>query len=151
MVLASVAFKEERKEGCLHHVKNIAHQIRELLPIFYDNMKDSRISRTVWLSYVQGFQGWGVGSIVNGASEKHDGLSGNQLLFFQAVDAFLGLGRYLPDENMERYVPVNQRQLCLAIKKHSIRDRLGDGDVLLKDEFAKIVNHMRVSHSSCFN
>ncbi|GAW16505.1 hypothetical protein ANO14919_059340 [Xylariales sp. No.14919] len=145
MVLTIVAFEQGRKEASLKHLESITGQLRELLAIFYNNMKDTRISRTVWLSYVQGFQGWGVGRMVNGEFDKFDGLSGNHVLFFQAVDAFLGLGRYLPDENMDRYIPVNQRNLCLAIKKHSIRDKLNDSeDSALKQEFLKIVNHMKV-------
>ncbi|RWA10104.1 hypothetical protein EKO27_g4999 [Xylaria grammica] len=145
MVLTIVAFEQGRKEASLKHLESITGQLRELLAIFYNNMKDTRISRTVWLSYVQGFQGWGVGRMVNGEFDKFDGLSGNHVLFFQAVDAFLGLGRYLPDENMDRYIPVNQRNLCQAIKKHSIRDKLNDSeDSALKQEFLKIVNHMKV-------
>ncbi|KAI1119755.1 hypothetical protein F5Y10DRAFT_283806 [Nemania abortiva] len=145
MVLTIVAFEEGRKEACLEHLESITGQLRELLLIFYSNMKESRISRTVWLSYVQGFQGWGVGRMVNGEFDKFDGLSGNHVLFFQAVDAFLGLDRYLPDVNMDRYIPVNQRNLCLALKKHSIRGRLSDSDDHApRQEFVKIV--FRAAH-----
>ncbi|KAI3336198.1 hypothetical protein F4824DRAFT_509968 [Ustulina deusta] len=149
MVLSIIAFEDGRKADSLGHVHNITSRMRELLTVFYNNMKESRISRSVWLSYVQGFQGWGVGRIVDGKFDKFDGLSGNHVLFFQAIDAFIGLGRYLPDENMDRYIPVNQRDFCLSIKKHSIRNKLNEKeDLLLKEEFTKIVNHMKTFRSA---
>lgn len=108
-------------------------------------LTELRISHSVWLSYVQAFQGWGVGRMVNGEFVKYDGLSGNHVLFFQALDAFLGMDRYLTDENMIRYIPVNQSNLCVALKKHSIRNKLKEhGDVRIEEEFKKIVNHMKV-------
>ncbi|KAI0502774.1 hypothetical protein F5B22DRAFT_58276 [Xylaria bambusicola] len=148
IALATTAFADQRKKGCIRHVKNIAKQIKKLLPIFFDNLRDSKIAHAVWLSHVQGFQAWGVGRIVNGKFEKHDGLSGNQLLFFSTIDAFLDLDRYLSDENMERYIPVNQRRLSLAIKNHSFRHKLDDGDVELKKYFKNIANYMRMFRSA---
>ncbi|KAI3318439.1 hypothetical protein HD806DRAFT_526373 [Xylariaceae sp. AK1471] len=140
MVSAIVAFEDRHKEACLNHLENVTWRLRDLLLIFYKNLKESRISHSAWLSYVQEFQGWGVGRMIGGEFIKYDGLSGNHVLFFQAVDAFLGLDRYLTDENMDRYIPVNQRNLCLALKKHSIRYKLhGDDDLLLRDELTKIV------------
>lgn len=98
MVRALTSYESGDKEACLRHLENINRRLRGLLLIFYDRLQDSRIARSVWLSYVQGFQGWGVGRVSNGAYVKHDGVSGNHVLFFQALDAFLGLDRYLTDE-----------------------------------------------------
>lgn len=151
MVRAVMCFDENDKVSCLNHLENITFRLRHLLRIFYENLTESRVSQSVWLSYVQGFQGWGVGRMVNGEFIKYDGLSGNHVLFFQALDAFLGLDRYLTDENMIRYIPVNQRDLCIAFKDHSIRNKLkGHADMGIEDEIKKIVNHMKVFSSWSF-
>lgn len=148
MVSSIVTFEDGHKKACLQHLKNVTRRMRDLLLIFYNNLKESHISHSVWLRYIQGFQGWGIGKMINGKFVKYDGLSGNHVLFFQAVDAFLGLERYLTDENMDRYIPLNQRDFCLALKNHSIRNKLhGDDDNPLRDELTKIVNHMKVSKS----
>ncbi len=145
MVRAIICFEENDKVLCVNHLENITFRLRHLLLIFYENLTKSRISHLVWLSYVQGFQGWGVGRMVDGVFIKYDGLSGNHVLFFQALDAFLGMDRYLTDENMIRYIPANQRKLCIAFKKHSFRNKLKEhSDMKIKDEFRKIVNHMKV-------
>lgn len=145
MVRAVMCFEEDDKVSCLNHLKNITFRLRHLLRVFYENLHESRVSHSVWLSYVQGFQGWGVGRIVDGEFIKYDGLSGNHVLVFQALDAFLGMERYLTDENMNRYIPVNQRELCIAFKKHSFRNKLKeDSDMTIETEIGKIVNHLRV-------
>ncbi len=145
MVQSILAFEANNKSTCLRHSKNVAWRLRDLLLIFYKNMRESRIAHSVWLSRVQGFQGWGVGRMIDGEFVKYDGLSGNHVLFFQALDAFLGLDRYLTDENMNRYIPVNQRELCLAFKRHSFRNKLDDGtDLGIRDELTRIANHLKV-------
>lgn len=76
---------------------------------------------------------------------KYDGLSGNHVLFFQALDAFLGMERYLTDENMERYIPVRQRELCLVLKKYSfVRGTKEKEETQIEEEFAKMVNQLKV-------
>lgn len=145
MVRAIICFEEKNRESCLNHLENITFRLRHLLRVFYDNLNESRVSHSVWLSYVQGFQGWGVGRMVDGEFIKYDGLSGNHVLFFQALDAFLGMDRYLTDENMIRYIPVNQRELCLALKKNSFRNKLTEqNDMMIENEVGKIVNHLKV-------
>ncbi|MCJ1425370.1 hypothetical protein MMC29_003269 [Sticta canariensis] len=145
MVRAIICFEEKDRESCLNHLENITFRLRHLLRVFYDNLNESRVSHSVWLSYIQGFQGWGVGRMVDGEFIKYDGLSGNHVLFFQALDAFLGMDRYLTDENMIRYIPVNQRELCLALKKNSFRKKLTEqNDMMIENEVGKIVNHLKV-------
>lgn len=119
--------------------------MRDALLVFYENLTKERVSHSIWLSYIQGFQGWGIGRVINGEYVKFDGLSGNHVLFFQALDAFLGIEPYLTDENMKRYIPVNQRRLSAAFRKHSFRNQLnGPGDEPIQDEVAKIVNYLKV-------
>lgn len=145
MVRAIICFEENDKVSCVKHLENITFRLRYLLLIFYENLTESRVSHSVWLSYVQGFQGWGVGRMVDGEFVKYDGLSGNHVLFFQALDAFLGMDRYLTDENMIRYIPVKQRELCITLKKHSFRNKLKEhNDTRIEKEITKIVNHLKV-------
>lgn len=83
--------------------------------------------------------------MVNGEYVKYDGLSGNHVLFFQALDAFLGMDRYLSDENMERYIPVRQRELCLVFKKYSfVGEARGKEQREIEGEFAKMVSQLKV-------
>lgn len=145
MVRAVICFEDKDKVSCVKHLENVTFRLRRLLLVFYENLTESRVSHSVWLSYVQGFQGWGVGRMVNGEFIKYDGLSGNHVLFFQALDAFLGMDRYLTHENMIRYIPVNQRELCIALKKHSFRNKLKEhSDMKIADEVRTIVNNLRV-------
>jgi hypothetical protein len=153
MVQAVMTYEENNKAATLKHLQNINLRLRDLFLVFYDNLTKHKVSHSVWLSYVQGFQGWGVGKMVNGKYVKYDGLSGNHVLFFQALDAFLGMDRYLSDENMDRYIPVNQRALCLTLKKHSfLKLAKAQNDSKIDIEFTKMVNQLKVCRSRlpCF-
>lgn len=149
MVHAIMSFETGDRASCIIHLENISQRLRDLFLIFFDNLKDSRVSRSVWLSYIQGFQGWGVGRVVDGQFIKYDGLSGNHVLFFQALDAFLGMNSYLSDENHNRYIPVNQRALCLALRKHSFRSipKEHDDDFQVEGKVKLIVNQLKVGIS----
>ncbi|MCJ1266909.1 hypothetical protein MMC22_006794 [Lobaria immixta] len=145
MVRAVICFEGGDKVSCVKCLENINFRIRHLFLVFYENLTESRVSHSVWLSYVQGFHGWGVGRMVDGEFVKYDGLSGNHVLFFQALDAFLGMDRYLTDENMIRYIPVNQRELCTTFKNHSFRNKVKKhNDMRMEGEFTKIVNQLKV-------
>lgn len=150
MARAIISFETADKISSLQHLENISQRLRHLLLVFYEGLTDSRVSRSVWLSYIQGFQGWGVGRMVKGKHVKYDGLSGNHVLFFQALDAFLGMDPYLTDEDMRRYVPVKQRDFCLALRKHSFRAELkaGKGFLELEEKMASIVRQLKVDLSS---
>lgn len=152
MVRAAVSFANGDKRACLHHLSRIQLQLRPLLSIYYDRMHDQKISRSVWLSHVQGFLAWGTGyrDELTGELVKFDGLSGNQILLFQALDAFLGMDSYLSTEALEQNVPMRQREFCRALRKHSIRDQLSglgsDEDATeILEGFDKIVKRLRVS------
>ncbi|KAK8139035.1 hypothetical protein PG984_002415 [Apiospora sp. TS-2023a] len=145
MIRVLTSYESGDKEACLRHLEEIHWRLRGSLSIFYDRLQDSKVARSVWLSYIQGFQGWGVGRYINNKYIKHDGVSGSHVLFFQALDAFLGLGRYLTDEAMDLYIPRRQRDLCMALREHSIRARLcGKEDAGIIAGFDKIVDQMRV-------
>ena len=145
MVQAIIYFEGKKEEMCLRHLESMTFRVRHLLMIFYQNLIEARVSHSVWLSYVQGFQGWGVGRMIDGEYVKYDGLSGNHVLFFQALDAFLGMDRYLSDQNMDRYIPVNQRDFCVSLKNNCFRKKLdGEKGVAIEGEIRKTVNNLKV-------
>ena len=129
----------------MHFLKSINTQLRLPFKVYYDTLVDSKIPRSLWLSYVQGFQGWAAGEIIDGKYVEYDGLSGNQLLLFQVVDAFIGLDRYLNEENMHRYIPLSQRKLTISLRQHSFRHKAKEeGDSEIEAEMLKIVKQLRV-------
>ncbi|KAI1085081.1 hypothetical protein F5B20DRAFT_567796 [Whalleya microplaca] len=151
MVLATIAFTRGDKTTCLKHMAHIAAQLRPLLSSYYDRMHDQKIARSVWLSRVQGFFAWGIGHVdkTSGEWAKFDGLSGNQVMLFQALDAFLGLEPYLSSRDQERNVPIRQRALCKAFKKHSFRALLDETskdetEAQIAREFSEILKRLRV-------
>ena len=145
MVRAILAFDNKDRLSCVKHLENISKRLRYLLLVFFEGLTDARVSRSVWLSYVQGFQGWGIGKVIDEAYVKYDGLSGNQVLCFQALDAFLGMDRYLPDESHTRYIPEKQRALCLAFRNYSFRTCLKEnGDLEIEEKMKAIVNQLKV-------
>jgi len=145
MVKSIICFERGQRDACIDFLKTISSQVRYALKVYYDTLVESKISRSVWMPYVQGFHGWAAGEVIDGVYVRYDGPSGNQLLFFQIVDAFLGLDPYLSEENMLRYIPLSQRKLNASIRKHSFRHKakLG-GDVEIETEMEKIVKQMRV-------
>lgn len=142
MVDAILAHEKGNTANCLHFLGRVNLNIRDVFQVFYDNLTESRVSQSVWLSHVQGFQAWGVGKVVNDQFIKDDGLSGSHVLFYQALDAFLGLDRYLSDEDMERYIPVNQRRFCVALKRNNLRSKLLDDEAL--EVFSSIAKKFKV-------
>jgi len=149
MVRAIVAFDRDDAKTCLENMQRVALYQQSLMKVFYEALHDKNISRSVWLSYVQGFQGWGAGRLIDGEFVKFDGISGSHVLIFQALDAFLGLDRYLTDENMNRYIPARQRVFCDRLRAHCFRDSIGSSmvDVQIGQQFDTILKQMRVSIS----
>ncbi|KAI0889718.1 uncharacterized protein GGS22DRAFT_183061 [Annulohypoxylon maeteangense] len=144
ITLALVSFENGRKDACLESLRNINSALRTLIQLFFQQMKEVHISRKIWLNYVQGFHGWGVGRMINNEFVRFNGVSGNHILVFQALDAFLGMERYLPDEDMERYIPASQQSLCTTIKTHPARQSLrNDEDPMLRGELDALVNQIK--------
>ncbi|KAG8209225.1 15-hydroxyprostaglandin dehydrogenase (NAD(+)) protein [Trichophyton interdigitale] len=149
IVCAIISYEDNNRTTCSNYLESISFRLRHLLRMFFENLVEPRVSQSVWLSYVQGFQAWGVGSMVNGELVRYDGLSGNQALIFRALDAFLGMDRYLSDEQSNRYIPVNQRKICHSLRKHSFRKSAqAHGYITIEYGFKNIVNHMRVFRSA---
>ncbi|OXV07234.1 hypothetical protein Egran_05000 [Elaphomyces granulatus] len=144
IVKSIISFEQGQRDKCLHFLKLINTQLRLPLKVYYDTLVDSKISRSVWLHYVQGFQGWAAGEIIDGKYVEYDGLSGNQLPLFQVVDAFIGLDRFLNEEEMHGYMPLSQRKLTTSLRQHSFRRKAKeDGDSEIEAEMLKIVKQLR--------
>ena len=135
--------------SCLSHLRKITSDLRPLMAAYYDRVHDATIARSAWLSHVQGFYAWGMGyqDEVTGEWIKFDGLSGNQVMLFQALDAFLGMDVYLSKEMLEGNVPRLQREFCAALKRASFREGLGKEGVQgeIRKEMGEIVKRLRVS------
>ncbi|KAF2109444.1 hypothetical protein BDV96DRAFT_502674 [Lophiotrema nucula] len=150
MVLAIIAFARNEKAACARHVASITSQLRLVLGSYFDNMHDQQIPLSVWLSHVQGFYGWGIGHYDEASDDwvKFDGLSGNQVLLFQALDAFLGIEQYLSPRDQERNVPARQRALCKALARHSFRKMLSEtpkdeNEARIVNDFNEIIKRLR--------
>lgn len=154
MIRAIVAFETSQLGACAQHVADIVVQLRWVLGCYFNNMHDQVIAQTVWLSHIQGFQAWGIGHYDEQTQhwEKYDGLSGNQVLLFQALDAFLDIAQYLSPKDQMRNVPMRQRDFCHALRTHSFRRKLeglqGNQSIdAVKAYLDEIVVKLRVSRS----
>ena len=152
MILAVIAYARGEMGACAAHMENISTQLRNVLQSYFDRMHEQSIARAVWLPHVQGFFAWGVGHIEESSGEwvRFDGLSGNQVLLFQALDAFLGIEPYLSLRDREGNVPARQRALCGIFEKHSFRRQLHgvpqDNDTdKIRTQFDEILKRLRVS------
>ncbi|KAI1273572.1 hypothetical protein F5Y07DRAFT_391210 [Xylaria sp. FL0933] len=151
VVMATTSFREGRSISCLESMRKINITLRQVLHLFSAQMREAHISRKYWLSYVQGFHGWSAGRQVNGKLVRFNGVSGNHILLFQVLDAFVGMEQYLGEEDMTLYIPLQQRLFCRAVKKHCFRRQLGDSDTEIAQEFeqiAKILRSYRAAHRS---
>ena len=162
MVRSIISYSRHDLRSCLRHMQEMTGLLRPALSAYYDRVHDSKIKQSVWLSHVQGFYAWGMGREEDkgtGRWVQFDGLSGNQVLLFQAVDAFLGLDVYLSKEMLEGNVPRLQRDFCAAVRRSSFRKAVccsvgdgGDGEMeeKIKGAFDELVKRMRVSEVTSF-
>lgn len=152
VIRAVIAFARGNMAACATHMESISTQLRMVLQSYYFRMHDQQIPLSVWLPHVQGFFAWGVGRIDEASGDyiRFDGLSGNQVLLFQTLDAFLGIDPYLSVRDQKRNIPARQRALCKSFEKHSFRRQLSkaprSGDVdRIRIEFDNIIKRLRVN------
>ncbi|KAK5652313.1 hypothetical protein OQA88_10663 [Cercophora sp. LCS_1] len=150
VIHALIAHSSHDLPACLSHVRDITSQLRPLLATYYDRVHDERIARSAWLSHVQGFYAWGVGYQDEGEWQKFDGLSGNQVLLFQVLDAFLGIEVYLPEIVLLRNVPVLQREFCESVRRFGFRERLSERGVEaeIEAEMREVAKRLRAFRSA---
>lgn len=157
MLHAIVAFARNDKVACAKHMAGVTAALRPILGNYYNNLHDQKIPLKVWLSHVQGFFAWNAGYVDPETNEHviYDGISGNQILVFQCLDAFLGYDAYLSKLDQDRNLPARQRALVKALEKHSFRKFLheapqDEAEEQIQKEFAEIVRRLRVRDNSRF-
>lgn len=113
--------------------------------MYYDCIVESRVPRNVFVPYLQGFHGWAAGERVDGKYTEYDGVSGAQVVLFNLLDIFLGLGTFLDEQSFVKYCPVSQRRFMASVKKHAFRHKAKhNGDAELEKEFKGIARQIRV-------
>lgn len=70
----------------------------------------TKIPRSVFVAYLQGFHGWAVGEIIDGEYIEYDGVSGAQGVLFNLLNMFLGLETFIDEESFANYFPISQRR-----------------------------------------
>ncbi|KAI9150537.1 Methyltransferase gedG [Paramyrothecium foliicola] len=149
LCLAIDAYQLNDRAACIERLSNVTSLLRPLFQVFYQSMLDSNVRNDCWLRYCQGFQGWGLEKIICGKTVRHEGLSGNHVLVFQVLDAFLGYQPYLSDEDMKLYIPARQRNFIEAVRKHSFKSKVTDEDIPeIREELSKIVQQLKNEHSN---
>lgn len=118
------AFDEARHPECVQHLDNICILVRNLSRVFHSGLTEQKVSKSNWMQYTQGFHGWGLKKLVNGIPITHTGVSGSQVLAFHIIDSFIGLDPYMPDDEIELYVPARQHLFSLAVRRACFRDKL---------------------------
>ncbi|KAJ2986820.1 hypothetical protein NUW58_g4850 [Xylaria curta] len=124
IAVAMSSFQDGNMRSCLESLRNMNMNLRGLCVLFSRRLREENISRKVWLNYVQSLHAWGAGSVINGEFTPFDGVSGNQIIVFQALDSLLGMKTYHSREGLERYVPASQRDFCKSISECSFRSYL---------------------------
>ncbi|KAI1179286.1 hypothetical protein F4777DRAFT_586257 [Nemania sp. FL0916] len=152
IVIAIASFKEGNNRACVESLQSVSAGLRQVIVLFNQKMREENVSKKVWLNYVQSLHAWGAGKMVDGEFTTFDGVSGNQILVFQALDALLGMDTYHPNKDIKRYIPARQRGFCRSIKDHTMRSSLkGSEDPAVKAEIDNLVTQMkryRASHRS---
>ncbi|KAJ7266953.1 hypothetical protein B0H12DRAFT_1179405 [Mycena haematopus] len=101
------------RDAALEALKSANDIFRAALKYFFSTMVDSKISHTVWMAYVQGFQGWALDGI--------DGISGGQSLIFRTLDSFLGIRPWPTPEKERLHIPEVQRNWLNCLRDYDIR------------------------------
>ncbi|KAJ7319104.1 hypothetical protein DFH08DRAFT_789564 [Mycena albidolilacea] len=125
----AISFMDFRDPDAAQDALKSANDIlRAALKYFFNTMVDSKISHTVWMAYVQGFQGW--------ALEGIDGISGGQSLLFRTMDSFLGIRPWPTPEKERLHIPEAQRNWLNCLRDYDIRA------VAKEREYIKVTNEL---------
>lgn len=140
-----ITFEKGYKKQCSEHLKTINVYLARAVRVYYDSVIDSKIPRSVFVAYLQGFHGWAAGEIIDGEYIEYDGVSGAQGVLFNLLDMFLGLEAFIDEESFVKYFPISQRRFMASVKKHSFRDKAKqNGDIELERRFDSIVRQIRL-------
>lgn len=135
---------------CENHLENISVLLRKISAIFHSGLTEQKISKSKWMRFTQGFHGWGLEKVVDNRAVVHNGVSGSHVLVFHVIDAFLGLEPYLPNDEMELYVPLQQRQFSTAVRHSCFRHEVSeDRHPSLYARMQQLAQQMRVRTVPC--
>ncbi|KAI0867765.1 hypothetical protein GGS24DRAFT_507467 [Hypoxylon argillaceum] len=151
MIKAIGSFEKGDKIATLEYSKVASHHLRKVFKNIYEHMNDLHVAHSVWAKHISGIHGWAMKLESDKNQVEYGGLSGSQILVFQAVDAFLGLSSYHPDHEIAWHISRNMRFLSTALRVHSFRKRLSKshddasiGTVL--DQMIKQLRNFRSVH-----
>ncbi|KAF8136012.1 hypothetical protein K438DRAFT_1639546 [Mycena galopus ATCC 62051] len=124
-------------EAARDALKSANDVLRAALKYFFSTMVESKMSHTVWMAYVQGFQGW--------ALEGIDGISGGQSLIFRTLDSFLSIRPWPTPEKERLHIPEAQRNWLNCLRDYDIRAVAKERDYTqVTDELESLVKQLRL-------
>ncbi|KAK7031691.1 hypothetical protein R3P38DRAFT_824904 [Favolaschia claudopus] len=106
---------------------------------FFSTMVETKLAQSIWLAYVQGYQGWTLGGI--------DGISGGQSLTFRTLDAFLGIRPFPEPEKESLHLPKPQRDWLNFLRDFDIRAAVkarGEDGAAVTEELESLVKQLRL-------
>lgn len=121
-------------------LKSANDVLKLALKFFFTTMVDTTLVQSIWLAYVQGYQGWTLGGI--------DGISGGQSLTFRTLDSFLGIRPFPEPEKESLHLPTVQRDWLNFLRKYDIRAAVkthGEDGTAVAAELEALVKQLRVS------
>lgn len=97
------------------------------------------------MGYVQGFQAFGAGQMLDGEYVESGGTSGNQTPFILITDAFFGMKPSMSEDEELSTLPTTQRNLLGALRRYNFPQKVkNSGDVELLALADKCLGQMRV-------
>ncbi|RJE25565.1 hypothetical protein PHISCL_02105 [Aspergillus sclerotialis] len=151
IVQSIISFEQGQNQECAEHLKSVNVHLRKAMRVYYEQVIESKIPRSIFVGYMQGFHGWAAGKVVDGEYTEYDGLSGGHLVLFNLLDCFLGLNTFIDEEKFANYIPASQRRFIASVKKHSFRgqvERAGLSELEAQlDGIVKQLRTFRSAHS----
>ncbi|KAJ7302954.1 hypothetical protein DFH08DRAFT_904417 [Mycena albidolilacea] len=120
-------------------LKSANDVLKLALKFFFTTMVDATLAQSIWLAYVQGYQGWTLGGI--------DGISGGQSLTFRTLDSFLGIRPFPEPEKESLHLPTVQRDWLNFLRKYDIRAAVkahGEDGTAVAAELEALVKQLRL-------
>lgn len=147
MVQSIISFEKCQRDRCNEHLKAVNACLQAALRVYYDQVVDSKIPRSIFVPYLQGFHGWAAGEMVDGKYTEYDGVSGAHMVLFNMLDSFLGLDTFLDPKAFPNYITSRQRGFISSVRKHAFREEAKrDRNVQLETQLDSIAARLRVCH-----
>ncbi|KAN0062058.1 hypothetical protein ACQY0O_006057 [Thecaphora frezii] len=105
--------------------------VRDAFKYFHAHLKEPYVERGVWMSYAQGFHGWGWGT---------EGVSGDQSIMIRVLDALLGV----PPSSPPTHLTAAQRGFVDAVRAAQLRRSTQLAPIL--SDLVRILKTWRMGH-----